>query len=223
MIEPHTILRGLRSPCSKRLLVVPFAVALLWIGPGACGSTGKDVSTGHGASSNVSARAITARSGVVRLPIDRDGDNDNPTKSHYDRDDASVLQIGRAPDGVEAAAIVELVKRYYTVAAAGDGVAACSLLYSSISETVVEDYGRLPGQPQLHGKTCAEVMSKLFEQHRLELSDKSAKLEVTHMRVYGDQGVVLLRFSTGVPERRVLIQRESGTWRMGLLLDVAVP
>jgi hypothetical protein len=65
-------------------------------------------------------------------------------------------------------------------------------------------------------------MSKLFRQHRRELADKSATLEVTSVRVQGSHGVALLRFGT-TTERRVLVQREGGTWKMGVLLDIGVP
>lgn len=202
-----------------RSLFAPFVLALLSVGVCACGGSG---SASH-ASSDATAKIVSgATPSQSHFPLDDDSDNDNPGKSRYDEDDSVVLDFGHAAGKAETQAITALVKRYYAAAAAGDGAAVCSLLYVLIAESVPEEYGQSPGASDPRSRTCAAVVSKLLEQRHRELVAEAAGLEVTDVRVEGSHGVVLLHFAP-TPERRVLVIREHGAWKMKVLFDVGVP
>jgi hypothetical protein len=208
--------------------VALLVLVLFSVGATACGGVSKRTSSASQVSSNAattgSVPATTASTTPTEseFPLDDDQDNDNPSKSQYDADDDPVLYLGHAASAADRQGIAHLVKRYYGVAAAGDGAAACSLIYSSLAESVPEDYGQSPGPPSLRGKTCAVVVSKLLKQHRQSLVADRASLTVTRVRVSGSSGLALLRFGTKT-ERRVLVCREGGVWRMDVLLDIGVP
>jgi hypothetical protein len=213
-----------------RPLLTLLVVTLLGAGVSACGGSGKSASSAFNESSSAVANGgamASAGKSATRSPgglhVDGDNDDDNPTKSLRDKDDRPPLPGSRPASAAERRVIARLVTGYYAAAAAADGVAACSRLYSIIAKAVPEDYGRPPGPPALRGKTCAVVMSKLFKVRRRELEAKSATLEVKSVRVRGDRAVALLRFGKA-PERRVLLRREFGVWKMTELFDmVAVP
>jgi hypothetical protein len=203
----------------RSLLALP-SIALLGLGVGACGDAGKRTGSASGSSSSAVAAATVATTRVQpRLPTDSDEDNDNPGGSRYDADDSPVLRFGRAASAAQGRAIASLVRRYYAAGAAGDGASACSLLYPLLAESVVEEYSQSPG---LRGKTCAEVLSKLFKRRHQELAGDVAALKPTVVRVGGDHGLALVRFG-GTRERRVLLRRERGAWKMDVLLDIGVP
>jgi hypothetical protein len=201
----------------RSLLTLP-SIALLGLGVGACGEAGKRTGSASRSSSSAAAAAAATTLAQSRLPTDRDEDNDNPGSSRYDADDSPVLRFGYAASLAEVRAIASLVRRYYGDGAAGDGASACSLLYSLLRESVVEEYAQSPG---LRGKTCAEVLSKLFKRRHRELAGDVAALKLTIVRVGGDSGLALVRFGA-TRERRVLVRRERGAWKMGVLLDVGV-
>jgi hypothetical protein len=198
----------------RSLLTLP-SIALLGLGLSACGNAGKR--TGSASVSSSSAAATTPAQS--HLPTDSDNDNDNPGNSRYDSDDSPVLYFGHAASAMDGRAIAGLVKRYYAAGAAGDGATACSLIYSLLAESVAEEYAQ---SPALRGKTCVKVMSKLFKQRHRELAGDIAGLKLTRVRVGGDRGLALLRFGS-TRERRVLVRRERGAWKMDVLLDVGVP
>lgn len=197
------------------------SIALLGLGVGACGDAGKRTGSVSGSSSSAGAAATTVATARAqpRLPTDSDEDNDNPGGSRYDADDSPVLRFGHAASAAQERAIASLVKRYYAAGAAGDGASACSLLYPLLAESVVEEYAQSPG---LRGKTCAEVLSKLFKRRHRELAGDVAALKPTVVRVSGDHGLALVRFGA-TRERRLLLRRERGAWKMDVLLDVGVP
>jgi hypothetical protein len=202
----------------RSLLTLP-SIVLLGMGLGACGNAGKRTGRGSGLSFSAAAATIATTRVQLRLPTDSDEDNDNPGSGRYDADDSPVLRFGHAASAVEMRAISSLVRRYYAAGAAGDGASACSLLYSLLADSVVEEYA---GSPGLRSKTCAEVLSKLFKQRHRELAGDVAALKTTVVRVGGDRGLSLVRFGA-TRERRVLLRRERGAWKMDVLLDVGVP
>jgi len=202
----------------RSLLTLP-SIALLGLGVGACGDSGKGVGSASESPSRAAAATVAATRVQPRLPTDSDEDNDNPGGSRYDADDSPVLRFGHAANHAEGRAIASLIRRYYAAGAVGDGASACSLLYSLLAESVVEEYAQSPG---LRGKTCAEVLSKLFKRRHRELTGDVAALEPTVVRVGGDHGLALVRFGAA-RERRVLLRRERGAWKMDVLLDLGVP
>jgi len=115
-------------------------------------------------------------------------------------------------------AVTRLLQDYYTAAAAGDGAAACGLIYSPLAEAVPEDYGKPPGPANLRGKTCAVVMSKLFRSMPERMRVDHATLDVREVQAEGNEGLAVLRFKRN-PERQFLLHRQRGVWKVGALLD----
>ncbi len=141
---------GLRR-CSRTLLAC-MAVAIASFGATACGSTEE--------------RPVAT---AVPSGQDQDGDIDSLGQGgRYDTDNDAILTWGPPADGADRAAIVALLKRYYT-AAAGEGARACTMLDPLIAETVEEDRhaGRGPRLPR--GSMCAQIMASMFEQRHREL------------------------------------------------------
>jgi hypothetical protein len=158
----------------------------------------------------------------IRGPRDRDNDLDNKTGSYYDRDDSSVRAFGRPAGPADQRAITALVKRYFTAAAADDGHMACSLLYSKLAKIIPESYGKPPGPAYLRGKTCPEVMTKLFERNHEQLSAYIASLQVAGVRIDHDGGRAVLRFAA-LPGRQIEVEREHKKWKIYALLDRELP
>jgi len=110
-----------------------------------------------------------------------------------------------------------LVQHYYAAASADDGAAACSLLTSAMASSVPEDYGQSPAPADLRGKTCAEVMSKLFR-HPYHLSTADlATTRVIGVRVNGNHGFALLK-SKMLRLGEMVVEREGDLWKVGVLI-----
>ena len=154
---------------------------------------------------------------------DNDTDNDradNAKKGYYDPDDGEVLTYGRAPSAAEERELGVLVRRYYAAAAAFDGAAACSMLKPTLADSLPEDYGRAPGPAYLRGsKTCAAVLSRLFEHTHREVPSAPY---VTGVRIRGDEALVVLG-SRIAPASFVILQREGSTWKIANLLADPLP
>lgn len=148
---------------------------------------------------------------------DADFDNDSKAlqnKTYHDRDDPSTSTWGPAASAADRRAVTALLVRYYQLAAAGDGSDACKLISVLFAEAIPEDYGQPPGPPQTRGKTCAEVMTKLFALERAKLAAASATIRVTGVRVEGRKGRALVGFAT-VPASYINLQKErDGAWRV---------
>jgi hypothetical protein len=177
-----------------RPLLVLLMIVALGLGATACGST-------SGATGSASPQA-------GKRDRDNDGDNND--------DDAHILNYGHAPGATEREELTSLVRSYYAAGAAEDGVKACSMLYSLISETVAEEYGRIPA---LRGSSCATVMAKLFRERHHLLVGESATLKVYATRVKGERALTLLTFAM-LPEVRQMLERRVGaTWKIAALSD----
>lgn len=191
----------------KRRLTLA-TVALLSIGLSACGA-GKAT---HGVSSN-------AASGVTlpqpELKVDAELDSDS-YPGEPDNDNNHVFGHPASPADMRAA--TALVKHYYTAAAAGDGGAACALMYSPLAEEVPEAYGGLLSSSSPRGKTCAVVMSGLFKHLFKGLRADSATLKVAAVRVRGNHASVLLGFNGRRPADYLGLHRERGAWKVERLI-----
>ncbi len=152
-------------------LLVALAISLLTLVTVGCGAATKR-SGGSSTSTAASAGASP-------------GDAASESAEH-------IATYGHEAEGVERRVITALVERYYAAAAADDGARACSMLYSIIEEAVAEDYGQPPGPPELRGKTCAVVMSKIFKRVPRQPSAVLAHTQVTGVRVKGKRGFVQL-------------------------------
>jgi hypothetical protein len=178
--------------------LVVIAVALLCVGPVACGGS----SSGTASGSRSPGSSVRAK--------DRDDDAD-----HND-DDAHVLYYGLAAGAADKQALTTLIRRYYAAAAAADGAKACKLLMPFIAESVAENYGH---SSALRGKSCAVVLSKLFKQRQKVLSGENATLKFVTVRVEGGKALAVLSFSTLPEVRQISARRDGATWKMLQLLD----
>jgi hypothetical protein len=154
-----------------------------------------------------------------------EGDDDGDMSTY---DDRFIRLYGRAAGTLDRQAIVGLVRRYFAVALAGDGVVACSMLSSKLAKqadlaaAVPRDYVS-PDVSALRGKPCSQFMSLLFGQAHEQLAYADvASLEVTVVRVQGDRGLAVLAFRTA-SERYIPLQREHGTWKIDAPLDGEIP
>lgn len=197
------------------------ASALLGSGVAACGSAGKATDSASVASSATATTGTTptttttASNTTVSQPgvkTDRDGDTDNNDDDY---------RYGHAASAADKRAVTALVKRYYTLAAAGDGASACSLIFPPFAEEIPEIYGESLGPPALRGTTCAEVMTKFFKQEHRKLLVDIVKLEVTDVRIRGNRALALLNFKA-MPPRDIRVHRELGAWKIDELLDKGV-
>ena len=118
-----------------------------------------------GGSAGDSAR----RQKLPAIEVTEDADQDSDKYGNEPDNEHEVF--GHPADATDARLVTVLVERYYAAAAHEDGAAGCGLLYSPFAESLVEAYGGASGSPNLHGDTCAEVLSKLFTQLHNRLSD----------------------------------------------------
>jgi hypothetical protein len=115
--------------------------------------------------------------------------------------------------------VTAVVKRYYAAVAAGDGAAACGLLSSGISKSIVQGFGR---SPALRDKGCPGILSLLFKYRPGQAGASLGAVEVTGVRVKGGRGFALLHSKT-TPSGEIAIYREGGTWKIGSLIGSALP
>jgi hypothetical protein len=200
------------------------AVALLGVGANACGSTSsstRSASARIGGTSSTTAPATTSGPTTSTAGIPSPGrpgtdadDGDILTKIDSN-DDGEIVEYGRPATPAEKLAITTFVKHYFKAAAAGDGAALCSLTISNFAEKIPKYFSKpSTKEPYLYGKTCTEVMSRLFKHRHQLLAKEAAGFEVTGVRVNGNNGFALLAFTT-MPERRYIsVAREGQAWKL---------
>jgi hypothetical protein len=143
-----------------------------------------------------------------------DGDDDPGSN-----DDEPVVDFGKAASPADARAITTLVKRFYAATSAANGPGICSLIYNVIAETIPENY---ENSPEAKGRTCAEIMGKVFaKQHRQVARDRS-RLRVTRVRVEGNKGIVIVYLGKH-PEPYFLVHRQGSEWKMQRLFITTLP
>jgi hypothetical protein len=200
----------------------PFALlTMMSLSFAACGGAGKATAPWNVAvTGGKTATTAQGTSAIGESKTDRDNDNDNPTSSYYDSDDNAILDYGQSANAGDKRAVTATVKRYYRTASAADGAAACSLIRSTVAESAAESYGETDAPA---GKTCADVMSKLFRKRHRQLAAELAALRVTAVRIEGDRGWALLSFGTAKPPGRILMHREGAVWKVGEPVRVEMP
>ena len=176
----------------------PLAIVLLSLGFTACGSGGS-----HDPSANT-----TATQSLHRLDRDNDFDNND--------DDAHVLDYGHAATGAERQALVALVTAYYAASAGADGAKACKLLMPFMAEGIAEELGHLPG---LRGRSCATVMTKLFQRHRKLLQGENRTLKFLAIRVGEGHALSVLSFAVLPEVRQITAKWDGDSWKILNLLD----
>lgn len=153
---------------------------------------------------------------------DADFDNDLPAnrgKGYRDDDDLPITAFGNPAPPAESRAISSLATRYYAAAATADGATACRLMYSTIEAAIVEDYGSGAGPAHARGKSCPEVMSKIFAHAHAQLT---GRLMVTDVRAKGNWAYALIG-SHAQPAARINVRRERGAWKVDALVGSPLP
>ncbi len=205
---------------ARRVLALFIGVPLLGSSVLGCGNTGSNSSSS--ASKTLEASTVAAIAPVQAI-TKADSDRDSDFGGADDTSNASALNYARPASATDQQAIAALVKRYYTAALAGDGAAACSLIYSTLEEAVPEDYGQSPpGPTYMSGTTCPAVLNGLFKHYHNQLAVEVPKLEVARVRLKRNHGWAILTFGS-LPEREILVSRERHRWKLGALLDTELP
>jgi hypothetical protein len=207
-------------------LPVLLAITLLGTGTGtgACGS-GKRRSSATRPSTTTATATTTASTTALQdyTKVDSDKDNDIGLAASDDAN-ASILNYAHAASAADRRAITALVERYYAVAAAGDGAKACSMLYITLAEAVVEDYGHRSAGPSYlsQGTTCPAVMALLFKHLHSQLVAELPLLKVRRVRLDKRHGFAILSFGR-LPERKISIREQRHTWKIDAPLDDELP
>jgi hypothetical protein len=202
-------------------LLTLLIIALLSVVASACGGAG----AGKGTSSPSQTLSNTASAATGRgLNDSNDGDNVPDSKNNTENnDDREVEYYGHAANAADKGTATAFAKRYFAAAAADDGATACSLLVPNLAKAIPRSYGKAPNPTYVRGKTCAEVMSKLFNHRHRRMVAEAARLEVTSVRIAHETAFILLAFRT-IPERRYMgVKREGDTWKLEALLDSEYP
>jgi hypothetical protein len=176
--------------------------------------------TGCGGAGHASS-APAHRSSSTLPPRDGDQDIDSLGPGPNDSDGDAHPTYGPAPSTAERAAIVALIKRYYAAAASGRDAEACAMLDPLLAEATVEEHAAGKGSRSPRGRTCAQLLAKIFAQHDRELREDVASLQVGWIQLQVRQrrrAVALVRFGP-TRERIVDLHRGPGTWQMEALFD----
>jgi hypothetical protein len=187
-----------RAAAMKPLVLV--AIVALSLGAGACGH---------------------ATSSANYIRSDEDGSGDD---IRGENDNEGVEDYGHQANATDRQAITTLVKRYYAAAAAGNGSVACSLISPQIADSrsfvklVPKEYVPASGTATLAGKDCAQVESLLFRIDHQQLATSIASLQVTRVRIDGNNGWALLGFRT-MGEHQFPVVREGDGWKIRAMFD----
>lgn len=197
----------------------------------ACGgSTQKTGTTGispqDAAVTQASKEANPATYKYPQAPIETKKDADEDQDIGAPQDDVNpeqALGLTRTANAKDTRAITTLIKRYYAVAVAENGVAGCAMLFPTIAESVPEDFGLSPpGPPYARGTTCAGVLTLTFRHFHPQLALEVPHLTVARVLIRGRNAQAILHFGK-LPERVIMVEREGPRWRIGALLDSQMP
>ena len=134
-------------------------------------------------------------------------------------DDGPIVEYGVSASPAQRRAIVVLVKRYYTAAAADDGARACAQIYDVVAETVPETFAESMG---LHGNSCAAVMTQVLARRHRRMAADLAHFKVGAIRLGPERGYVMVDFGTR-PAPYVQIHRQGDSWKVQSLLEIPLP
>jgi hypothetical protein len=192
-----------------------FSLSLILV---ACGSNNDTVRRARAAAAQTSDAEAAA---VVRKA---DADKDNDIGAPYDdTSHDSVLNYGHEASTIDKRAVTSTIKRYYAIATAGNGAAACAMLPSSLAEAMPENYGHGSSGPAYlsAGRTCAQIMTLLFKHFYDQLAADLPLLKVRRVRLVGRMGHAVLSFGT-MPEREISVSREGVDWKLSPI-DTELP
>jgi hypothetical protein len=151
-------------------------------------------------------------------PPDGDGDVDRYGQGRYDIDSDANPTFGPYATPAERQAVAAFIKRYYAIAATGNGAKACALLDPLVAEMVAQGRNVGWGPSSLKGGTCPRVATEFFAQRRRELFEDVATLRVGWVQLQAKQAIALVHFGSK-RERIVRLRRRYGVWQMFSLLD----
>jgi hypothetical protein len=211
-----------------KLALLPVFVSLIALGVSACGSSGKSTTTG---SSTAAAHTTQATkpdpAHIPPAPVETkvDADHDNDVGAPYDdSSNAGALEFGKPASTADTRAITAAIKHYYAVALSGNGAKGCSLIYSPIAESVVEDYGQSPpGPAYMSANTCAGAMTLFFKHFHPQFVAEVPHLRVRRVQLEEHHGIAILSFGKKLSERDISIVREGHAWKIEGLLDKELP
>ena len=212
----------------KSLLALA-GVALLCICITACGGSSKNAdstttSTSTKPLAEKSPSTVPTETTPATPQTKADADKDNDVGAPYDdKQNNSVLDFGHEANASYTRTVTALIKRYYAAAYAENGARACSLIYSTLAESVPEDYGQSPPGPgYMSGTSCPAVLTLLFKHFHPQLVIEYPKLRVARVRLVEHHGLAVLSFGS-LPERQIPVAREGHTWKVEALLDSEIP
>jgi hypothetical protein len=188
---------------------------------------------GHRTVRPAAARAPSpARSAAARPPSPAKPSPAKPAKGSFegdtdaegdregrDVDDGPVVSFGRPAGVADTRAVRALLKRYFAAARAADGSVACSLLYPTIAESIVETVGW--STSPLRGETCPIVLSKVLRQAH-GMFARSASIKLVQLRVKAKRGLALLDVGRK-PVRNIVVQRDHEAWKVKTLTVAGMP
>jgi hypothetical protein len=141
-------------------------------------------------------------------------------EGYRDADDLDSLSVGHPASASDTKAIEALVRRYYAVAATGNGTKACAMMDRGFAAAVPVDYGKF-GPSYLHaGKTCAQIVALQFAHLRFLIS---TAIEFTAVHQESANRAYAIFGSRTTPAAYIGVDRENGTWKMGALLGGPEP
>jgi hypothetical protein len=180
-------------------LLASLFIALLSIAVIACG--GGDKSSSSSATTAIVPGTKDAYDGDFLTQVDKD-------------DDGEVVEYGNAANPADKLAIASFVRQFYKAADASDGTALCSLVVPSLAKQIPKEFGKASDPPYLQGKTCAEIMTRLYRYNHRQINTEATGFKLTGARVKGDSGYALLAFTTMREPRFIFVERKGGTWKM---------
>lgn len=208
-------------------LAVLLTAALLSVSAAACGQTSKNIGSTSQVHSNAAATGssrATTTSSTTHSYLESDGDGDKDDNNRYfmaeHTDTLLPSAYGKEAAQADKRAVVALIKRYYTAAAAGDGATACPLLYSTLAAGLAKGQGQ--SVQSSSGGACPAVVSLLFkQQHELLAADDIATMVMVDVRVKGNVGIATVGFRT-MPVGQIHVKRDRGVWKVNALLDTGM-
>ena len=215
----------MRRTMSRRLSVLSLTM-LSALAVAGCGGTSRDSSTSTALVQKAKqGETVTAPLKAPQRPgIDDTYDEDDRAPRRVEEKDDEEIEIyGRPATPAEHRAAVAFAKSYFAAAAAEDGARACKLLLPRLAKGIGGSYESRGDPSYLRGKTCPEVMTKLFRHRHKLMAAEAAGLEVTDVRVTTSTAFILLAFK-GIVERRFMgVERFGKTWKLEALLDSQYP
>jgi hypothetical protein len=188
----------------------------LWVlVAGVCGC-----GAGHPAGNKSTANAEAAR---IRGNDSADADNSGPGEPSENNDDREIEVYGHPAGRADRLSVTAFARRYLAAASNEDGATACSMLLPNLAKSLVQHFGGPSAPNYLYGRTCAEILAKLFKHKHKQLVDEDFAFTVTAVRVAGDKAYGLMAFAR-YPERRYFdLERVGRAWKLNGLLDADYP